>query len=372
MVRPMIKMLTFLAILFGLIFGYKFAKALFAPRPVQPPISVSATHVTHQDWQPKLQAIGTLRAIQGVDITTEQAGLVTKIYLKSGSQVRTGDILVQLNADAETALRNSLQAEVELAEITYKRDKAQLAIHAISQSVLDTDKADLKNKQAQLAQQEAILAKKTIRAPFTGMLGILAINLGQYLNAGDKVISLQALNPIYIDFSLPQQTLSQVKIGQKIILTTDAYPKQKFKGTITSIEPKIDLATRNIQVEATIANPEFKLYPGMFAEVDIYTSGAQRYLTLPKTAISFNPFGEIVYMITQTGKDKSGKPILSANQTFVIVGESRGDQIAVLQGLKEGDYVVTTGQLKLKNGALVAVNNSVLPTTDPTPQLVDE
>lgn len=370
--KRMAMMLSVVFILFGGIFGYKFIKVLMMPHPAPSPVSVSSTVIRRQEWQSKLRSVGTLRAIHGVDITTELAGMVKKIHLTPGSQVKTGDILLELNTDAEMAHRNSLRAIADLAEMTCKRDKFQLAVQAISQATLDFSKADLRNKKAQLAQQEAIIAKKIIRAPFSGLLGISAVNLGQYINAGDKIITLQSLDPIYVDFFLPQQALSSVKVGQKITLTIDAYPDQKFMGNITSMDPKIDPETRNIQIEATIANPESKLYPGMFGEVEIYTGASQNMLVLPKTAISFNPFGEIAYIIRETGKDKEGKAVLSAKQTFVTVGESRGDEVTVLKGLKEGDQVVTAGQLKLKNGTLVMVNNSVVPDVNPAPHLLDE
>ncbi len=371
MTRAMVVMLFFFILLFGSIFSYKFITILLMPHPAIPPVSVSAMHATYQEWQPKLRALGTLRAIQGVDITTELPGMIKKIHLTPGTQTKAGDLLVELNTDSEIAQRDALRATVELAEITYKRDQSQFAIRAISQATLDFDKADLDNKKAQLAQAEAVVAKKIIRAPFTGILGISAINLGQYLNTGDKIITLQSLDPIYVDFSLPQQALSSLKIGQKITLQVDTY-KETFTGKITSMDPKIDASTRNIQVEATVANPDLKLYPGMFGEVNVYTDMPQRRLTLPKTAISFNPFGEIAYIITETGKDTAGKPVLTVQQSFVTVGESRGDQIAILKGLKEGDQVVVAGQQKLKNGTAVTIHNAVLPNAEAHPNLADE
>lgn len=368
----MAKMIIFLVILFGGIFGYKFIKGILTPHPAMPPVSVSSAVVKTQEWHSKIRSVGTLRAIHGVDITTELAGMVKKIHLTPGDQVKADDILIELNADAEIAQRDSLRALVDLAEITYKRDKAQFAVEAISKATLDFDKADLANKKAQLAQQEATLSKKIIRAPFEGILGILSVNLGQYLNTGDKIITLQSLDPIYVDFSLPQQALSSVKVGQKVTLKIDTYANAIFQGTITSLDPKIDTATRNIQIEATIANPDSKLYPGMFGEVEIYTGTSQNALIIPKMAISFNPFGEIVYIIQEKEKDKAGKPILSVKQSFVTVGESRGDQTVIQKGLKEGDQIVTAGQMKLKNGTVVKINNTVSPTADAAPTNNDE
>jgi membrane fusion protein (multidrug efflux system) len=364
--RPMAKMMLAMFLLFGAIFSYKFIKIIIMPRPTPPLTSVSSMIVKSQEWQSKIRAVGTMRAIQGVNITTELAGMIKKIHFVPGSKVKTDDLLLELNADAEIAQRDSLKALVDLAEITYKRDKAQFAVHAISKATLDFDKADLDNKRAQLSQQEAIVAKKFIRAPFSGYLGISNVNLGQYLNTGDKIVTLQALDPIYVDFTLPQQALRSVKVGQKVNLKVDTYPNEIFTGEITSIDPKVDPATRNIQIEATISNPDMKLYPGMFGEVEIHTGVSKNALVLPKTAISFNPFGEIVYVIHESGKDKAGKPMLIAKQSFVTVGESRGEEIVVLKGVKEGDQVVIAGQLKLKNGTAVVINNTVLP--DITPQ----
>lgn len=372
MIKAMVIMVVGCFILFGLIFGYKFVKILLMPAPQAPVVSVSATQAKFQEWQPKRRALGTVRAIQGVDMTTELAGMVKKIHLKPGRKVKAGDLLVELNIDSEVAQLKALRALAELADINYKRDKGQFAIHAISQAALDASRADLQNKKAQAAQQEAIIAKKMIRAPFDGVLGISFVNLGQYLNTGDKIITLQSLDPIYIDFFLPQKDLSVLKVGQKIYFKTDTYPDTSFSGTITSIDPKLDSSTRNIQVEATVANGEAKLYPGMFGEMSIYVGSSQKHLTLPKTAISFNPFGEIVYIVRETEKDKKGKPVLTVKQSFVTVGESRGDQIAILKGLEEGALVVTAGQQKLRNGAHVAINNSVVPDADPAPHLIDE
>ena len=365
----MAQMILFVVLLFGGIFGYKFIKIFFTTHQVPPPVSVSSTFVKTEEWQSKIRSVGTLQAIQGVDITTELAGKVKKIHLTSGGRVNTDDILVELNTDAEIAQRDSLRAIVELAEITYTRNKSQFAAGAISQATLDFDRTDLENKKGQLAQQEAILAKKIIRAPFAGILGISAVNLGQYLNTGDKIITLQSLDPIYVDFSLPQQAIGSIKVGQKVTLKIDTYGEKLFEGEITSIDPKVDATTRNILIEATIPNPDSKLYPGMFGEIEVYTGTSRNALVLPKMAISFNPFGEIVYVIQQSTKDKSR---LSVKQTFVTVGESRDNQTVILKGIKEGDQVVTAGQLKLKNGTAVRINNSIQPDTSTVPEPVDE
>lgn len=337
-----------------------------------PIVTVSAMPVHYEWWQPSLLTYGSLRAVQGVNVTTELAGLIRTIYFKPGSEVKAGEVLVQLNADSDIALLHALEAQEKLAEITFRRDSAQFAIKAISKAIVDTDQQNLKNLQAQVAQQAAIVAKKTLLAPFSGRLGISAVNPGQYLNAGDQVVSLQALDPLYADFYVPQQNLVQLKMGALVKIKADTYPNKTFMGEITTINPIVDALTRNVKVEAMVSNPHFALYPGMFISAEVEVAEQKRYLTLPQTAISFNPYGEMVYIVQQKGNDKKGKSILSVLQSFVRTGDKRGDQIAILEGLKEGDVVVTSGQLKLKNGSLVAINNSVVPQNKAIPQVIDE
>lgn len=368
-------MLICLGILFGGIFLYKVFVMImihryFASR--QQIVSISTMKVTYESWQQRLTASGSLRAIRGVNVTTELAGLVKIIYFNPGAFVDVGTVLVQLNADSDVALLHSLQAQAGLAKITYERDKAQYAVKAVSKQTLDTDIQNLKSLEAQVAQQSAIVEKKTIRAPFTGRLGISAINPGQYVNPGDKVVTLQTLDPIYADFYMPQQDLALLKLGQPVTVTADTFPGKTFTGKVTTIDPIVDPATRNVQVEATINNPRYELIPGMFASVEVIVGPPQKFLTVPQTAISYNPFGDIIYLVRSQGKDKKGKEILIAKQAFVITGQTRGDQVTVLKGIKEGDTIVTSGQLKLKNGSQVAVNNKIMPTNNPAPNLPNE
>jgi len=374
MQKRMKVMLIGVGILFGAIFLYKGIMAWMNKRFManqSKVVTVSAMKVGFSPWQTELSATGSLRAIRGVDVTTELAGMVQTIYFTPGANVTAGEILVQLNADNDVALLHSLEANAELANITYERDKAQYAIQAVSKQTLDADFANLKSLQAQVAQQKAIVAKKTIRAPFTGRLGINLVNPGQYVNPGDKVVTLQTLDPIYIDFYMPQQHLAKLKVGQQVTVTTDTFANKTFKGKITTIDPAVDPSTRNVQVEATIINSEQELAPGMFATLDIIIGAPKRYLTLPQTAVTFNPYGDIVYIIREEGKDKKNQSLI-AKQAFVITGQTRGDQITVLKGLKEGDTIVTSGQLKLKNDTPVAINNSVQPSNNPAPVLPDE
>jgi membrane fusion protein (multidrug efflux system) len=330
-----------------------------------PPQTVSAASAQVSDWQPEVSAVGSLRAVRGVDVTTEVTGLVRTLRFKSGDQAESGQVLVELNADAEIAQQHALEAAADLSSTVYERDKVQYEAQAISKAQLDADAADLKNKRAQAAAQAALVAKKTLRAPFAGRLGITTVNPGQYLNTGDKVVTLQAVDPIYVDFKLPQQQLALIAIGQSVNLSTDAFPGVKFVGRINAIDPRVDSSTRNFQAEATVPNADQKLLPGMFARVAVIAGDVKQYLTLPQTSITYNPYGATVFLAQKKpgGSDKD----LIAQQSFVVLGPTRGDQVAVLKGVKEGDLVVTSGQLKLTNGAPLVVDNSVKPENDPDP-----
>jgi membrane fusion protein (multidrug efflux system) len=270
------------------------------------------------------------------------------------------------------ALLHSLEAAADLANTVYERDKKQYNVQAVSKATLDADAADLKVKRAQVRQQAAMLEKKSIRAPFAGRLGISTVNPGQYINPGDKVVTLQSLDQIYTDFHLPQQELSHISLGQPVVVTADTYPGRTFRGKITAVNPKVDLDTRNFQVEATITNPRHELLPGMYASVEVKAGAVQSYLTLPQTAVTFNPYGETVFIVEESGKGPDGKPLLIVRQAFVTVGPTRGDQIAILKGISEGDMVVTSGQLKLKNGSRIIINNQIQPGNEAAPRPRDE
>ncbi|HEY2275620.1 MAG TPA: efflux RND transporter periplasmic adaptor subunit [Steroidobacteraceae bacterium] len=327
-----------------------------------PAQTVTTTTAASSDWQPQITAVGSVRAVRGVDITTEVTGLVRSVAFRSGDDARRGQILVHLNADSDIATLHSLEAAADLAATVYARDKVQFEAQAISQAQLDADAADLKNKRAQAAAQAALVEKKTLRAPFDGRLGITTVNPGQYLNTGDKVVTLQELDPVYADFRLPQEQLAQVHPGLEVRLSLDAFPGESFPGKINAVDPLVDSGSRNFQAEATVANPSHKLLPGMFVRVTVLSGAMQHYLTLPQTSITFNPYGSTVFLVQ---KDEKGK--LKAQQTFVTTGPTRGDQIAVLSGIKEGDEVVTSGQLKLKNGTPLAVSTLAQPADAPNP-----
>jgi membrane fusion protein (multidrug efflux system) len=381
MIKPLIIMLVIVAALLALIavwhaFVGKMIKQGMA-KGAAAPAAVATTKAMMTSWQAHTQAVGSVRAVRGADLSAQASGVVDQISFESGNQVGRGAVLLRLRPNDDPAKLAQLQAEATLAEQTLSRDKEQLAAQAISQATVDTDVANLASAQAQVAQQRALIDEKIVRAPFAGRLGIRQIDEGQYLTAGATIVTLQALDPIFIDFYLPQQELASLKHGEPVTATVDAYPGVSFPGVIASINSKVDSASRNVQVRGSFPNPGHKLVPGMYATVQIDEGPAQSLLTLPQTAISYNPYGDVVYIVEQKAPDQKGTdqkgteqpegPQLVAQQRFVKLGPTRGDQVAVESGLVAGDTVVTAGQMKLHNGSSVIVNNSVQPTDNPAP-----
>ena len=371
----MIKRLLIMLVIVGLIFGGIFGFINFKAKMIKQYMAsmgnasqtVSTTVASYQDWSSNLDAVGSLAPVQGADLSAEVSGIVTEIFFQQGDDVVAGSPLLQLKADDDIAKLKSLKAVEELARLTYQRNQAQLLAKAISQQIVDSNKADLTRASANVAEQQALVNKKLIRAPFSGRLGIRTVNLGQYLNAGTSIVTLQALNTLYVDFFLPQQALAKIAIGQIVEVHIDAYPSQKFMSKVVVINPKVDANTRNVQIRAVLDNVKHQLLSGMYANVEVVTDSAQHVITLPNTAISFNSYGSTVFLI-ETNKDEQGKEKRTAKQVFVTTGATRGDQVAVLKGIKEGDTVVTSGQLKLRNGSVVLINNTVQPSNDANPQ----
>jgi membrane fusion protein (multidrug efflux system) len=371
--RRMTIMLISVFILLGLLVGFNTLKTAlityFISSMGLPPATVSTMVVEEDEWQPTLSSVGNIRAFRGVDLSAETGGAVLNVLVKSGMDVKKGDLLIQLNDASDIAQLNSFKAMADLAKVINERDKQQLAIQAISKNVFDTSAADAKSKAAQVEQQAALVAKKSIKAPFSGRVGIIAINPGQYVNAGDKMLTLQTLDPIFVDFTLPQSTAGMIQVSQEIEMKTDAFKDAGFKGKITAVSPKVELNTRNMQIEAIVSNPDKKVLPGMFANVTINLGDRVKYLTLPQTAITYNPYGSTVFIARKTDrKDKQGKPLIEAEQVFVTTGLTRGDQVAIVKGLEAGVMVVTSGQLKLKNGTPLIINNQVQPGFNPNPK----
>jgi membrane fusion protein (multidrug efflux system) len=391
-----------LVAILGGIKGWQIHEMIASYKAMGTPLqTVSTAKASYQEWRPQIDAVGSVRAVRGADLSAEVAGIVDGIQFKSGESVKAGQRLLELRAADDIARLDALKASAELAQLTYNRDKAQLAAQAISQAQFDNDSANLKNARAAVAQQQALVDKKIIRAPFAGQLGIRAVDLGQYLTPGAKIVTLQQLDPVFVDVYLPQQDLAQVKAGDAVTVTTDTFPGEAFAGEIEAVNPKVDTDTRNAQVRAVLKNPDHKLLPGMFAKLEVSVGENQRYLTLPNNAITYNPYGETVFVVmpeaqykaeqaakakaegddgngnkTAGGNDGKGEgkgddKTLVTKQVFVTVGPTRGDQVAVLSGLKPGDEVVTSGQLKIKSGTAVQINNTVQPTDDPNPKPVE-
>ena len=377
--KSMMKRMIIMLVLVGLVMGGVFAwlkfshmmMAKYMAAASNPPQTVSTIKAELQDWQPELKAVGSLRAVKGADLAAEVSGIVDTLNFESGDDVEAGKVLLHLRDADDIAKLQALEATARLADITLQRDQKQLKVQAVSQATVDADVANSDAAKAQAGAQKAIIDKKTIRAPFAGHIGIRQADIGQYLNPGAMVVTLQQLDPIYLDFYLPEQALPQLQTGQKVLAKSDARPGKEFEGEITAINAKIDSDTRNILVRATFKNAERLLLPGMYATVDIATGAPQRLLTVPQTAITYNPYGNTVFTIDSTGKNAKGEPLLTAKQTFVPTGDTRGDQVAVLSGLKEGDEVVSSGQIKLHNGSPVTINNSVQPSNEANPKPKD-
>lgn len=306
---------------------------------------VSALPAAYQDWTPQLDAVGSLRAVSGADLSFEVAGIVDEIQFASGDDVAAGAVLMRLRAQDDAARLASLQATAKLAAITFERNSKLSKSQNVSQATLDANEAELRNAQAQVAQAQAMLDKKILRAPFAGHLGLRNVDRGQYVNAGTVAVTLQTLDPIYVDFHLPQQDLARITVGQPVTAKVDTWPELTFAGEIAAINPKVEVANRNVLVRATLKNSDRKLFPGMYVTVKVDAGQPQRHITLPQTAVMYSPYGDAVYVLDRKGEQ------LVARYVFVTLGEQRGDKVAVLDGVKEGELVVTAGAIKLRNGA---------------------
>ncbi|MBM7043910.1 MULTISPECIES: efflux RND transporter periplasmic adaptor subunit [Rhizobium] len=369
MIKRMVIMLIVIGLILGGIFGFQAFKnrmiAAYLANLKAPPQTVSTITAAMSPWQTTLESIGSFNAVQGASLSAQVQGIVQKIGFQDGQDVKSGDLIVQLLADQQIATLQQFQASAANAQIAYDRDSKLIKANTIAQSQVDSDLATWKAAQAQVASQQALIDQYSIRAPFDGHLGVRLVSLGQYLAAGTAVVTLQSLDPIQFDFSMPQQALSQLEVGQAVTATVDAYGSQTFDGKITAISPLVDSQSRNLTIRATFANPGRKLLPGMFGSVSVVIGEPQSYISLPQTAVTINPYGNVVYIVTDKGKGPDGKPQLIANQKFVSTGQARGDQIAVTKGVNAGEIVVTSGQLKLNNGSPVIINNAVQPSNDP-------
>ena len=370
--RMIVMLIIAAAILGGVVWFQQFKQTMMAKGikgQANPPQTVSTIVAQVTTWQPTVEALGNLRASKQASLSAEIGGLVTAIHFTSGGKVKAGAPLVELNAAPLKAQLAQLEAQAALAKLNLKRDQEQLKVQAVSQAVVDTDAATLKGLQAQIAAQKALIAQKTIRAPFSGRLGIRQVDLGQYLAAGTPVVTLQKLDPMELDFTVPQNQIDLVRLGMNAAVATSAVPGETYTAKVTAIEPQVDTNTRNLKVRARVPNPKGALLPGVFATARLDEGEAREYVTLPNAAVAYNPYGATVYVAKEQGKGADGKPELVAEQRFVTPGPTRGDQVAILKGVKAGETVVTAGQLKLRNGSLLLVNNEVQPSNEANPQV---
>ena len=330
------------------------------------PETVSSVEVREEKWQQTIAAVGSITPVQGVEINAEVPGTVVEIAFESGAKVAKGDLLVRLDTTSEAAQLRALEAQTELAELNAKRMRDLRAEKAVSQSELDNAEATLKQFQANADAIRAVIDKKTIRAPFAGRLGIRQVNIGEYVEAGKtSIVSLQALDRVYAEISLPQQDVSRIHEGLQVKLTTDAYPGKVFEGTLTSLNPDLDMATRSVRIQSTFTNDEELLRPGMFARVEVLLPGDQDVLVIPATAVLSAPYGDIVYVINNSTNAPGD---LVVKQQFIRTGTRRGDFISVQSGLKAGDKIVRSGMFKLRNGRSVVINNEIVPETELAPR----
>jgi membrane fusion protein (multidrug efflux system) len=335
-----------------------------------PPEAVTSIVAKQEQWPGTLNMIGTVEAVHGVTVSADLPGIVDRIGFESGQAVREGAVLVELDTRQEHAQLASLEAQRDLARINFGRMDGLVKAGVISRMDYDQATAQQKATAANVAEIKATIERKTIRAPFSGILGIRKVNLGQYLAGGGAIVPLQSLNPIYVNFGVPQQVATNVRVGHTVRVSTEDVAGHVFTGRVTAIDSVVDETTRNVQVQATLSNPEGKLKPGMFIQVELATAAPRPVITLPTSAISYAPYGDSVYVITDL-KDPKGQTYRGVRQTFVKVGGSRGDQVAVISGVKPGDEVVSSGVFKLRNGAAVQVNNKVQPGNNPAPNPED-
>ncbi|WP_264696203.1 efflux RND transporter periplasmic adaptor subunit [Candidatus Nitrosacidococcus sp. I8] len=337
-------------------FSWKYYEKYKTNTIVSSPLATVATTQAHiNSWQPVAESIGNLVAIQGTNVTNEIEGLITKINFKSGQWVEKGVLLVQLNDSIEQADLRGLIAQNALASVQLKRNAQLVKGDLVSQSDYDITQAQLESDRANVDSKRALIQKKHITAPFSGLLGVRQVNLGEYLTPGSPIVLLQALDPIYVDYMLPERYFSFLSINQKISIKVKSYPDRAFIGHITAIDPGFDPQTRNIKIRATLNNPNLLLRPGMFSEVSTLLPERKQALTVPKMAIAYNPYGEMIYVVEKQGND------FIAHQRAVRVRDAYGDQIEIVKGLTEGEQVIIAGQLKLHNGQKVKINNRIIP-----------
>ncbi len=371
------RMILMLAVVVALVAGLGFVKfrqihtAIAQGASFQPPPAAVTTIVARREtWPATLNVIGTAAASQGVTVSADLPGIVERIRFESGKAVHAGDVLVELDTRQERAQLAAIEAQRDLARINFGRTQELVKQGVVARNEYDNASAQQKATEAQVGEIRATIERKTVRAPFSGVLGIRQVNLGQYLAAGQAIVPLQALNPIYVNFGVPQQTSAQVRGGSTLQVTSDDLPGATFSGRVTAVDSVISEATRNIQMQATLPNPAGKLRPGMFVQVQVVLGASRQAISLPASAINYAPYGDSVFVVTDLTGPK-GKIYRGVRQQVVKLEGSRGDQVAVVSGVNVGDEIVTSGVFKLRNGAAVEVNNKVQPPNNPKPKPED-
>jgi membrane fusion protein (multidrug efflux system) len=336
------------------------------PMPVE---TVTSAVAKEEDWAPALSSVGTISAVQGAVVATELGGTVSEVGFPNGGEAKKGDVLLKLDASSEEAQFNTAKADLELSRSDLQRAKDLVTRKVISKAELDSAESKFKQKEGTVANMQAMIQKKEVRAPFDGQLGIRLVNVGQTINAGQQVVSLQALDPLFVDFAVPQQNLPSLVQGLEARVRTDALGDRVFVGKVTAINSAVDTATRNVSVQVTLDNQDHALKPGMFAKIEIILPTKQKTLVVPGTAVSYAPYGDSVYVIEKKKDEKTGKESQTIRQAFVRVGEARGDFVSITAGIKAGETVVGTGVFKLRNGMAVTINNDLAPKPqlNPTP-----
>src|SRR5579872_1630903 len=373
MAKRMGLMLAVVAVLLTVLGFVKFRQiqsAVQAAAFTPPPEAVTSLVAAREQWPSTMNVIGTMEAVHGVMVSADLPGTVATINFESGQTVHEGDVLVELDTRQERAQLAALEAQRDLAKINYGRTQQLVSEGVVSKMEGDQATAQQKSTEANVAEIRATIERKTIRAPFSGILGIRRVNLGQYLAAGNPVVQLESLNPIYVDFGVPQQQAGQVKVGQSLRVAAQDLAGRSFTGRVNAIDSVVDEATRNVQIQATTSNPDGKLRSGMFVQVELAFGASRPVIPLPASAISYAPYGDSVFVITDL-KDPKGQTYKGVRQQFVKIDGSRGDQVAVVSGLNPGDEVVTSGTFKLRNGAAVQVNNKIKPENNPAPKPED-
>ena len=355
------------------VFGIKFlqiGKMMSTPHTM-PPTTVTSASVKEEDWAPRLTAVGSVSAVQGAVVSAELAGVVSEINFENGGEAKKGEVLLKLDASQEEALLRSAEAEAQLAQTDLERSRDLAMKKVVSSAELDSAQSKFRRMNAVVDQMRSNIAKKTVIAPFDGQLGIRQVNVGQMINAGQQVVGLTALNPVYVDFALPDQYLSKLAKDLEVTVRSDAFPGRLFKGKLTAINSMVDPVTRNVPLQATLDNPDHALHPGMFAKVEVSLAETKKTVVIPGSAVSYAPYGDSVFLIEKQKDPKTGKESDTLRQQFVRIGEARGDFVAVTQGLKTGETVVSTGVFKLRNGMAVSVNNDLAPKPELNPRPPD-